>query len=550
MGNAQEKVAAILKSPRSTGELESYVGTMTGDSRQWYEMLLQGTIPTNFKFEDMCRHVHQLTCDNVILLPIWTLNLSNVESSAMCIINHWPVWSPGQIADENFLRGVRLLMPIFVPGEPIGHARFMFFDRWQPMPQSTLDDEVGQWSEVLTQFIDVPELAQLILVGYEGLCPSRHQHQVHSLKVIDSIPGSARVFQDDIQGFQCVVNTLMDPNWSPPERKQEQFQSRFDGVRAFLKIACASEQTDNDSDFTTEAIIFPSTPQRGLECIIITLCRVVATWLNPMTIPLENCTELCEDNKGRRILCELLLCEESGTQPSTADETPGQESPALVDATSNVDTVHPDMDDDVQTWYNVYSVVSFDVLSPTENYEPQYVMFDGRVGYEIYHGCRFVHHGRGQDFFPCKTVLALGGQGGHLRTTYICPIRNVTDKRWHFCLLGGPGFHLFRMDGKRDRSGKVPATLQFTDANQGPMSLRREETFSPREYRHLECLEFIDSLPDPTWKTELPSAAGAESIDDAATPAKKVGPRRPSRKPKIIKKRPSCLVTTPRRSKV
>ena len=114
------------------------------------------------------------------------------------------------------------------------------------------EDELVEWSHVLCEYIDVEDVVRLILVGYEGLCPTRHQHKVPTLKVIDSIPGSSKVFQDEIEAFQRVMSTIMDPTWSPSDRKLPNFTDRLASARAYLEAAHQDTTTDSTA-FHTEA---------------------------------------------------------------------------------------------------------------------------------------------------------------------------------------------------------------------------------------------------------------------------------------------------------
>ena len=310
-------------------------------------------------------------------------------------------------------------------------------------------------------------------------------------------------------------------------------------------------------------MLLPSTPQRGLECIIITMCRVVATWLYPSVIPFENCTELCRHQRGRRILCDLLLCHSQASEipcPSESSVTAADtkvsltvttaETPQL-DASSTAPALQVDNTDteDLPIWYTVYTVPTFSILSQDQNFTPQQVNFGNTLAYEVYHECRWLHHARVQDFLPLKTLLAFGGQGQKLRTTYICPVRNVIEKRWYFCVLGEPGFHLFRSEGKR--VGNKLITFTAVD----------DDELSPREYCQAKFLEFIQGLPDQTWK----SGSGGQ-LDDVGMPrspevckehdaerlkgtTNSSGRRRSLRKPKP-RKRDVPSMTTPRRSKV
>ena len=386
--------------------------------------------------------------------------MKDLQTSAMTILRSWPSWSEEQRLDDDFISRVRILCPLFEPGHPIGHARFMFLDTWDPMSQDTLQDEAHQWIEEVHQYIPVAGIVQTILFEYEGLCPSRHSN-ILSMKVIDSLPGSTQSFEADADALLDILQYMHDMTWVPTERKGYDFSHQLRCVRSFCSY-------HDIADSETETILLPSTLQTGLECIIITLCRVVATLLNPVVIPMEDCLDLCRDQKGRRILSELLLlsheersasdgpnspstpplgtpstsplCTPStppmGTPCTSSLDTPSMSpldtpsmsplgtpsmSPLGTPSTSNnvspgetvIETPAPadDLDVDEPVWYSIYEKPTFQILSLDPEYTPQEISFKGRVAYHVFRGCRWVHASRQQDFYAEATILTYGEVG-------------------------------------------------------------------------------------------------------------------------------------------
>ena len=288
--------------PASDSELdERLVHVDAKEVKHLCKVLLSGTTPTNFYFQDMGKYLHTISGGDFIVLPVWTLSLTNLDAAAMAIVNHWPHWTPEALENDEMLRNTRLMLPLFKEGNPIGHARFLFFDRWHPMPEHSLQVECRQWMDIMQEFIPVPGICNTILLEYEGLCPSRHQSECASIKIIDSMPGHVKVFEREAAGFQQLLQMLADPNWEP--RPSEVNTLKLKCIRKYLSLVTGSEQeTSGVSTDNIETILLPSTTQIGLECIIITVCRVLATWVNPCQVPIEDCTDLCINKKGRRIL--------------------------------------------------------------------------------------------------------------------------------------------------------------------------------------------------------------------------------------------------------
>ena len=109
------------------------------------------------------------------------------------------------------------------------------------------------------------KLSSLWHVGYGGMCPSRLLGSHASIKIIDSLSGSAQRFESTIQDFDNVVNMVLDPEWVP--RNSSSFVTQLAGVRAYFSHVREGATTE------PPAMILTSTIQKGLECIIISMVR-------------------------------------------------------------------------------------------------------------------------------------------------------------------------------------------------------------------------------------------------------------------------------------
>ena len=473
-----------------------------GEAKNMIDVLLKGCIPNNFSFQDILTLLLPFTEDNFIVLPIWTLNLSNLEASATCMVQHWPIFTDEQLQDSAFLSSIRVLLPLFKVGSPIGHARFMFFDNWEPLPTSTLRDEDAQWKATIREFVPLQELTDIIfdydvLERYDPPC-----NNPHSCKIIDSIPGSMRAFQQDVNAFSRIMDLLKDPNWCPDswERKTD-LKRKLICVRAFLNhvTVCPGETAETTSP-TMGAVLLPSTTQIGLECIIITLCRVISIWITPYEVPLEDCRSLCEDKKGRRAISELLLRVKLQDLPSKDEVPVVEQSPgvALVEGErtesdkDEVPVVEQSPGVAVVDWYNVYDRPTLSVHSSNADYEPRELWFRKVLGYTVYLDCKWVHKPRNQNFLPNQTVLAIGGITGCL---FICPVYAHISSQWHFLVLGTPGYTLFRAAGKTTTDTKTGRSknnhFQAAPLNHG-------WTPPPTSQEQLDA--FIADWKDPTFK--------------------------------------------------
>ena len=238
MGNSQQVARKVLETPLPEDALGSVVANMQESTvKSWVSTLMAGSIPTNFNYDDICSTLSQFTNDQFVILPVWTLHMRNTATSATCLVNNWPSWTDEQLASPSFLSSVRVMFPLFKTGHPIGHARFMFYDNWSPMPTASIAQEQEQWLQVVQEVIPVEEVARLIVVDYEGLCPSRAQGGQHGLKIIDSLPGSIRAFQQDVRDFEEVIDCVSDPTWSPPARKD--VDRKLHCARTFLSAVYA-----------------------------------------------------------------------------------------------------------------------------------------------------------------------------------------------------------------------------------------------------------------------------------------------------------------------
>ena len=166
----------------------------------------------------------------------------------------------------------------------------MFWNAWEPVSRDTVRDEEAQWSAVLLTYINIPELVQLIVHDYEGLCPSRFHTGNFTVKVIDSIPNPATAFEQDVRAFQDVLTHIMHTDDYvkaediPRTTENAHMMERLCSLRKFIEHASGhrpdgdtTDGSDHHAEVQLESMLLPSTIQTGLECIIITLCRVVAT---------------------------------------------------------------------------------------------------------------------------------------------------------------------------------------------------------------------------------------------------------------------------------
>ena len=136
MGNAQRVLTDVLANPDTEEELRSKCADIKEPHLQaWINALLGGDIPTNFTYQDICDYLTRAT-DNALfcLIPIWTLQFTNVQSAATCMIKTWPEWTDAQARDPDFLRAVRLMLPLFKPGEPIGICLPEYISALSPVP--------------------------------------------------------------------------------------------------------------------------------------------------------------------------------------------------------------------------------------------------------------------------------------------------------------------------------------------------------------------------------------------------------------------------------
>ena len=532
---ARSSVQKSLESPRAESELaEALVGVPDCDEKTWITGLLDDAIPTNFNYEDICRRVDHLTSDTFIVLPIWTLGINKIDSAAMCILNYWPRWTSEQRGDVSFLQNVRVICPIFEPGKPIGHARFMFLDNWDPVSVETFNDELDEWSAVVVEYIPVPGIVSTILVDYGGLCGSIHQRPLplSNIKVLDSLLGkSTRCFEAESLAFQKVLQRIHDPSWIPPEKKYQgsELADRLASVRAYL--------TAIDVDRLMDTILLPSTLQTGLECIIITLCRVMATWLTPLVIPFQDCTVLCQEKKGRRILSELLLLSHScRVSPEAATVIYPVPIPDSCPTVLDIDIDSGD-DSPPSGWYTVYEKPTFRIMTRDPEFQQRPIEFKGQLAYEIYTGCRYVHTQRSQDFLPEESLLSMNGKLGSM---YICPVKNVIERSWHFILLGQPGYQMFAA------GGRTIGTRRFHFQNVDKAELASSDSknyWTPPVPSDDGLQSFLTTLADPTWN--LPKKPGASDHDGQKVKAgrhgvdhdtKHVSPRRSGRKRRPPKK--------------
>lgn len=538
MGNAQQAAGNVIKQPLPEERLRSVAADMDDSQVQhWILSLLSGTTPTNFNYDDILTNLNRFTDDTFIILPVWTLLLRNVDTSAACFVKHWPVWTEEQLASPTFLASVRVMFPLFKVGHPIGHARFMFFDNWTPMPVDSIVEEEHQWLLVVQEFLPCKDVATLIVLGYEGLCPSRAQGGEHQLKIIDSLPGNTQTFEQDVGDFEKVIARVMDHTWTPPDRKEVDMDNKLRCVRTFLSAV-------RPSGTMLGHMQLPSTIQTGLECIIISICRVIATWVRPEAIPLIDCTSLCQDKRGRRILSTLLLVSygiDLAARTNISQEHIAPVDDALVvvaqDATQDAVPAGTDAGADGEslnhasaTWCIVYACPTFQILARDSEYEPQRVTFNDRLAYTIYHDCKWVHLARHQDFTSGETILAMNGKLGCL---FMCPVRDEMKRRWHFLVLSHKGIVMIDSAGPRKDNGRVlleDAQLVCPDL------VWESPTRTPGDVD-----AFIGTLVDSTFKLSMASTSSIAS--DSEKDASSL--RRSRRTPKPVKR-----LTTPVQARV
>ena len=507
MGNAQQIAKKVLLEPATEEELTcSRAVNLDPNVRHWMDTLLKGNIPTNFSYQDMCEYLSRACSASFVMIPIWTFQLKTVSVSAKSLINAWPSWTDEQVSDPIFLRGIRLMFPLFKVGLPIGHARFMFYDDWSPQPMESINKETEQWMQVVLEFLPIPEVARMVVQGYEGLCPSRARGEWHHLKIIDSIPASARALQADVQAFHDVVAQVMDDTWEHKCR-QDGFDRKLRHARAFFSAVLPPGRT---CDGSIETTLLPSTQQKGLECIIISLCRVISTFCNPILVPCLDCQPLCVEKRGRRIVAQVLsLIHEHYGRP-LEDQPPAVPESAPMEVSGNDGEGNlelPNHEREVN-WFVVYEQPQLKILAPNPEYVPHEVKFNGQVGYTVYRDCKWIHVNRNQDFTP-STPLMLDGKVG---CSYICPVRHVVDRRWLFAVLGRGGYTLLPAKGRmingsiisyRDGSAMEPAVAST----------------SPDPQTHGTFDEFLARLIDPTWSTNSGASTLQSSQDEAMTDA-------------------------------
>ena len=124
MGNAQKVTQSCLNSPMEEEALRRAIHQKDlGRVNDIVDVLLTGSTPTNFSYQDIVDLLLPFTDEHFVILPIWTLDLSAVEASAVCMVKHWPIFSDVQLEDTDFLASVRVMLPLFIKGNPIIWAR-------------------------------------------------------------------------------------------------------------------------------------------------------------------------------------------------------------------------------------------------------------------------------------------------------------------------------------------------------------------------------------------------------------------------------------------
>lgn len=416
----------------------------------------------------------------------------------------------------------------------------MFLDGWQPVSRDTVHDEAQQWESILVSHIPVPELVHLICHEYEALCPSRFKTEHHSVKIIDSIPNTTRTFSADVTSLEAVLNHIMDDSFlsdnEESHNKNDGVAAKVNGLRRYLAHVRSTQGAGDTADANhlhLESVVLPSTTQTGLECIIITLCRVVATWMEPHFIPIEDCLPLCEDKAGRRSIVQLLVHAASGADVLEAKENVGVEetpmnTPSLPDQpstpaalTGGDEDSQATESDAEETWYSVYDQPTITVLSKSQDFQARRILFNNQEGYRVYVGCKWIHRLRDEEFYPEQTILSWNGRLG---SQYVCPVRHIVEGRWYFLTLGAPGYKLFPAYGRHTKKGRV--FLQDAGPNTGWTP--PDTTIEARE-------AFLDSLDDPTWRGSTVRSMSDNSdphtpLSNGSTPRRSKRTRKPLRR--------------------
>lgn len=115
MGNSLQNAKSALEQPLTESALRSHCAHYElGELSATITHLLDGRIPTNFSYDDILSCLAKFTSKNFVIVPVWTLNLKRIHTSAMCLVKHWPEWTPEEIEDPDFLSNVRVMVIIIM----------------------------------------------------------------------------------------------------------------------------------------------------------------------------------------------------------------------------------------------------------------------------------------------------------------------------------------------------------------------------------------------------------------------------------------------------
>jgi len=149
MGNPQSTVTTVQEQPETKEKLQTRLGQMREHAyKPIIEELLSGATPSNFTLDDMCETLKRFSDTDTIFVPSWTLNLAKTKTAAITLVNNFPALTKAQREDADYLASLRLVCPLFKPGEPIGHARVMFVDNYNPMALESWDGARAHCCEV------------------------------------------------------------------------------------------------------------------------------------------------------------------------------------------------------------------------------------------------------------------------------------------------------------------------------------------------------------------------------------------------------------------
>ena len=149
MGNPQSTVVSVQQHPETKQQLQTRLGQMREHAyKPIIQELLSGATPSNFTLDDMCATLKRFADKKTIVVPSWTLNLARTKTAAITLVNNFPALTTQERSDPDYMASLRLVCPLFKPGKPIGHARVMFVDNYNPMALESWDGARAHCCEV------------------------------------------------------------------------------------------------------------------------------------------------------------------------------------------------------------------------------------------------------------------------------------------------------------------------------------------------------------------------------------------------------------------